>query len=218
MTPRYRTLFISGLLVFSASAQAGLPEEINHYFRQLHPKPMQVSVEIKTPIDRWPACKDPVLQLHAGGRNTGNISLPVLCGKKRTFMQLTVNVTGQYYVATRQIQRGETVQLVDIGTKRGLLHKLPAGAVTDKIALRGAIALRNIDAGQTYVASMTRKAWAIKAGQSVFVMADGDNFSVKYEGRAINNAAAGTTIRVRLVNGQVVSGEALENGSVKVSL
>lgn len=66
--------------------------------------------------------------------------------KKRTFMQLTVNVTGQYYVATRQIQRGETVQLVDIGTKRGLLHKLPAGAVTDKIALRGAIALRNIDA------------------------------------------------------------------------
>ena len=42
MTPRYRTLFISGLLVFSASAQAGLPEEINHYFRQLHPKPMQV--------------------------------------------------------------------------------------------------------------------------------------------------------------------------------
>lgn len=63
-------------------------------------------------------------------------------------MQLTVNVTGQYYVATRQIQRGETVQLVDIGTKRGLLHKLPAGAVTDKIALRGAIALRNIDAGR----------------------------------------------------------------------
>lgn len=85
MTPRYRTLFISGLLVFSASAQAGLPEEINHYFRQLHPKPMQVSVEIKTPIDRWPACKDPVLQLPAGGRNTGNISLPVLCGKTHLY-------------------------------------------------------------------------------------------------------------------------------------
>lgn len=218
MTFRYRTLFLCGLLVFSDAAQAGLPEDISRYFRQLHPKPLQVSVEIKTPIDRWPACKNPVLQLPAGGRNAGNVSLPVLCGKKRTFMQLAVNVTGQYYVATRQIQRGETVQLVDIGTKRGLLHKLPAGAVTDKMALRGAVTLRNIDAGQTYVASMTRKAWAIKAGQSVFVMADGDNFSVKYEGRAINNAATGSAIRVRLLNGQVVSGEALENGSVKVSL
>nr|WP_242452279.1 hypothetical protein [Morganella morganii] len=57
MTSRYRTLFISGLLVFSASSHAGLPEDINRYFRQLHPKPMQVSVEIKTPIDRCPPAK-----------------------------------------------------------------------------------------------------------------------------------------------------------------
>lgn len=218
MSLRYRKLLISGLLIFSASAQAALPEDINQYFRLLHPEPLKVSIEIKTPIDRWPECKKPVLQLPAGGRNTGNVSLPVLCGKKRTFIQLTVNVTGQYYVATRQIMRGDVIQFVDIGAKRGLLHKLPAGTITDKMALRGGVALRNIDAGQTYIRSMYRQPWAIKAGQTVFVVADGDNFSVKYEGRAINNAATGATIRVRLVNGQVVSGEALENGSIKVSL
>lgn len=218
MTPRSRRIILSGLLAFSASVHASLPEDINNYFRKIHPKPLQLSVEIKTPIERWPACEKPVLQMPAGGRNTGNVSLPVLCGKKRTYIQLSVNVTGQYFVATRQILRGETIQLVDVGTKRGLLHKLPAGTVTSRIDLRGSIALRNISAGQTYVSSMTRKPWAIKAGQSVYVVAGGDSFSVKYEGRAINNAATGSTIRVRLVNGQVVSGEALENGSVKVSL
>ncbi|MGG4607484.1 flagellar basal body P-ring formation chaperone FlgA [Providencia sp. Me31A] len=211
-------ILISGLGLTSAFTHAALPQDINQYFRQLHGKKKQVSVEIKTPIERWPTCDNPKISPPIGGRNMGNISLPVQCGKKKQFIQLTVNVTGQYYVATRNINRGESIAFVDIGTKKGLLHKLPTGASTDKMALRGAIALRTIPAGQTFTQSMIRQPWAIKAGQTVFVFANGDNFSVKYEGRAINNATVGQNIRVRLLNGQVVNGQARDNGSVHVAL
>ena len=212
------SLTIGSVGLFSVVAQAALPQDINHYFRQIHGKQNQVSIEIKTPIDRWPNCDKPQISSPVGGRNMGNVSLPIQCGKKKQFIQLTVNVTGQYFVATRNVNRGETVEFVDIGTKKGLLHKLPTGAADDKMAIRGGIALRNIPAGQTFTNSMIRKPWAIKSGQTVFVFATGDNFSVKYEGRAINNAVVGSNIRVRLVNGQVVSGEAQENGSVQVAL
>lgn len=211
-------LIISLLGMAPLFSQAALPQDINNYFRQIHGKNNQVSIEIKTPIERWPNCEKPQISPPVGGRNMGNVSLPVQCGKKKQFIQLTVNVTGQYFVATRNINSGESIQFVDIGTKKGLLHKLPAGASTDKVALRGAIALRNIPAGQTFTKSMARQPWAIKAGQTVFVFANGDNFSVKYEGRAINNATAGQNIRVRLLNGQVVNGLAQDNGSVNIAL
>lgn len=211
-------LIISLLGMAPLFSQAALPQDINNYFRQIHGKNNQVSIEIKTPIERWPNCEKPQISPPVGGRNMGNVSLPVQCGKKKQFIQLTVNVTGQYFVATRNINSGESIQFVDIGTKKGLLHKLPAGASADKVALRGAIALRNIPAGQTFTKSMIRQPWAIKAGQTVFVFANGDNFSVKYEGRAINNATAGQNIRVRLLNGQVVNGLAQDNGSVNIAL
>lgn len=211
-------LIISLLGMAPLFSQAALPQDINNYFRQIHGKNNQVSIEIKTPIERWPNCEKPQISPPVGGRNMGNVSLPVQCGKKKQFIQLTVNVTGQYFVATRNIDSGESIQFVDIGTKKGLLHKLPAGASADKVALRGAIALRNIPAGQTFTKSMIRQPWAIKAGQTVFVFANGDNFSVKYEGRAINNATAGQNIRVRLLNGQVVNGLAQDNGSVNIAL
>lgn len=211
-------IIISGLSLTSALSQASLPQDINHYFRQVHGKKNHVSIEIKTPIEKWPNCDKPQISPPIGGRNMGNVSIPVQCGKKKQFLQLTVNVTGQYYVATRNLSRGETIEFVDIGTKKGLLHKLPTGASTDKMALRGAIVLRTITAGQTFTKSMVRQPWAIKAGQTVIVFANGDNFSVKYEGRAINNATAGQNIRVRLLNGQVVNGSAQENGSVNIAL
>ncbi|MEX9609435.1 flagellar basal body P-ring formation chaperone FlgA [Providencia manganoxydans] len=213
----YTTAFC-GLTLMATAAQASLPQDINHYFRKIHSKPNQVSIEIKTPIERWPSCENPQIMPPIGGRNMGNVSLPVQCGKKKQYLQLIVNVTGQYYVVTRNITRGEKIEFVDIGTKKGLLDKLPAGVSTDKLAIRGSIALRDINAGQIVTQSMIRRPWAIKAGQTVYVFANGNNFSVKYEGRAINNAVTGQNTRIRLVNGQIVNGEALENGSVQIAL
>ena len=99
----FHTTLFGSLILLTTTAQASLPQDINNYFRKIHTKPNQVSIEIKTPIERWPSCEKPQILPPVGNRNMGNVSLPVQCGKKKQFIQLTVNVTGQYYVATRNI-------------------------------------------------------------------------------------------------------------------
>lgn len=81
--PLYMVISLLGLT--PALSQASLPQDINHYFRQIHGKKTHVSIEIKTPIERWPICEKPQINPPIGGRNMGNVSLPVQCGKKAIY-------------------------------------------------------------------------------------------------------------------------------------
>ncbi len=78
-------MVISLLGLTPALSQASLPQDINHYFRQIHGKKTHVSIEIKTPIERWPICEKPQINPPIGGRNMGNVYLPVQCGKKAIY-------------------------------------------------------------------------------------------------------------------------------------
>lgn len=55
--PLYLVISLLGLT--PTLSQASLPQDINQYFRQIHGKGKQVSIEIKTPIERWPTCENP---------------------------------------------------------------------------------------------------------------------------------------------------------------
>ncbi|PMC21431.1 flagella basal body P-ring formation protein FlgA, partial [Klebsiella aerogenes] len=73
---------------------------------------------------------------------------------------------------------------------------LPPRTLTDSKKALGAVTLRNISPGQPLTLSMLRRAWVIKAGQPVQVMAEGDGFSISGAGKAMNNAAAEDSVRV----------------------
>ena len=64
---------------------------------------------------------------------------------------------------------------------------------------------------------MLRVPHAVRQGQTVPVVSAGPGFRVSSEGRALNNAAPGESVRVRLANGQVVTGVAQAGGTVEVS-
>ncbi len=49
-------------------------------------------------------------------------------------------------------------------------------------------------------------------------MAEGDGFSISGAGKAMNNAAAEDSVRVRMVSGKIVSGIAGEDGSIRITL
>ena len=66
--------------------------------------------------------------------------------------------------------------------------------------------------------SMVRQSWRVKAGQRVMVIATGDGFSVNSEGQALNNAAVAQNARVRMANGQVVSGTVDNDGNILITL
>ncbi|AOM39496.1 flagellar basal body P-ring formation chaperone FlgA [Xenorhabdus hominickii] len=208
-------------LFFSCSLVWGnnLPQSINEYFRQLHhTADHKVSIEIKTPKQQWPVCEFPEIQPSLSNRNWGNLSIPVHCGQQRRFIQVYVNVTGPYLVSKRIINRNAVLTEKDFQIKTGALDKLPNDIIRNRKAIQNGVAIRNIPAGQFITRNMIRRPWAIKAGQNVVITVDGHHFQVRYEGKAINNAASFDNIRVRLVSGQIITGEAQENGSVKMML
>ncbi|OTA17379.1 flagellar basal body P-ring biosynthesis protein FlgA [Xenorhabdus vietnamensis] len=215
-------LFAFFLNLFFCSSLAwgnSLPQLITDHFRQIHHTPgHKVSVEIKTPEQQWPTCELPEIQPSIGNKNWGNLSVPVTCGQQRRFIQAYVNVTGPYLVSKRAINRNTALTEKDFQVKTGSSDKLPNDIIRNRKAIQNGIAIRNIPAGQFITRNMIRRPWAIKAGQNVVVTVDGHHFQVRYEGKAINNAASFDNIRVRLNSGQVIIGKAQENGSVKMML
>jgi flagella basal body P-ring formation protein FlgA len=65
---------------------------------------------------------------------------------------------------------------------------------------------------------MLRRAWAVKAGQTVQVLAQGDGFNINGAGKAMTNAAAEDGVRVRMASGQIVSGIANIDGTIRITL
>jgi len=80
----------------------------------------------------------------------------------------------------------------------------------------GSVSERTLGSGQALTSNMLRRAWRIETGQTVRVIAQGDGFSVQSAGKAMNNAALNDQIRVRLDSGQIVNGQLMDSGDVRV--
>ncbi|MCC8458144.1 flagellar basal body P-ring formation chaperone FlgA [Photorhabdus aegyptia] len=196
-----------------------LPQAIEHYFQQIHKdNHHKVSVNIRTPEQQWPQCERPEIQPAIGGQNWGNLSLPVICHQQRKFIQVAVSVTGNYLVTRRTISRNDVLSEDDFQVRSGLLEKLPHDLVINKNEIKNSITIRNIPAGQVITRNMLRRPWTVRSGQSVVVIVQGNGFQIRNEGKAINNAAISDKVRVRMNSGHVITGQALENGSVKIML
>nr|MBA2816699.1 Flagella basal body P-ring formation protein FlgAprecursor [Candidatus Pantoea persica] len=131
------------------------------------------------------------------------------CGDTRRFLQ--VQVTGHYLVAKRLLARGATVSADDFRLQSGRLDTLPARARYHVELVADAVVLCDIPPGQPVTLSMVRQPWRVKAGQNVMVIASG-------EGKALNNATHAQSVRVRMGNGQVVSGKVDADGNILISL
>lgn len=177
-----------------------------------------MKVEIKTPQAQWPSCEAPQFSLPGNSRLWGPMSVATTCGDTRRFLQVQVQVTGDYLVATRLLARGTTVSAEDFRLQSGRLDTLPARTLFDAKSVADAVVLRDIQPGQPVTQSMMRQPWRVKAGQSVMVIASGEGFNASGEGKALNNAFLAQSVRVRMGNGQVVSGKVDADGNILISL
>lgn len=208
----------SFFFMVNVSIAKSLPEELQDFFVALHQQGDKVTVTVLTPEEKWPVCQTQAIQRHAGSRNWGRLSIPIQCDKQRRFIQVDVSVTGKYLVAKKDINRDDAIETASVSMITGELEKQPYDVLRDPTLIKNAIAMRQISAGKPITSTMIRRPWAILAGQTVTVFAQGDHFQIRYEGKAINNAVANETIRVRVKSGQIVIGKALENGSVRIPL
>ncbi|WP_325078964.1 flagellar basal body P-ring formation chaperone FlgA [Klebsiella aerogenes] len=212
-------ILLVGLLCSLSARADTLSTQIESFIKsKFNDNAVQVKVLVRTPPAQWPPCELPQLSLPPNARIGGNISVSARCGQERRFIQTQVQVFGRYLAAARGISGGTPLTPADVVLKSGRLDTLPPRTLTDSKKALGAVTLRNISPGQPLTLSMLRRAWVIKAGQPVQVMAEGDGFSISGAGKAMNNAAAEDSVRVRMVSGKIVSGIAGEDGSIRITL
>ncbi|HRA80711.1 MAG TPA: flagellar basal body P-ring formation chaperone FlgA [Thauera sp.] len=221
------TVALAGLCAAAPLAAQQAPEPIEARVRdflqnQAAGLPGEVSVTVGTldPNNQLPACAAIEPFLPAGTRAWGRISVGVRCDSPVTwtaYLQAEVAVTADYLVAARPLRAGQIVGHADLSARRGNLAALPDNILTDPTQATGHKTRVAIAAGSPLRIDMLRVPHAVRQGQNVQVMSIGPGFKVASEGRALNNAAPGDSVRVRLASGQTVTGVAQADGTVELN-
>lgn len=166
-----------------------------------------------------PDCERVEVSLPPAARAYGKTTLQIKCLQPQPwvfFLPVQIDVKARYLVASRPITQGQLLSPADITTKEGLLHELPADAMLQAEQAQGLSANVPIAAGQTLRESMLRAPFLVTAGQNVRVLMRGPGFEVSSEGKALQSAAAGKSVQVRLENGQTITGICRGEGLVEV--
>lgn len=218
-------LLLLGLVLSPAQARQNptVVEAIAGAFVESHAHglPGQVEVEMGEfdPNNQLPPCASLSAFFPPGTRAWGQISVGVRCDSPvawTVYLPARVRVVTDYLVVARPIRPGQIIGPDDVRLETGDLAAQPSGTLTDLSQVIGHHARIAIASGNTLRNDMLRLPPAIRQGETVKVVAAGAGFSISNEGRALNRAGEGEPVRVRMSNGQIVSGIARAGGVVEV--
>jgi len=210
-----------GLLLLSTGVCAADPltgQLTAFMLRQFATPPVALEVVVKTPAGQRMSCEQPQFSLPSRNRIWGNISVAMVCGTQKRYLQAQIEVTDRYLVAAKPIAPSQTLAEDDIAWQTGRLDLQSSLPLTDKAWAAGTVAERAIGSGQPLTAAMLRRPWLVKMGQPVEVSAQGAGFSIQSSGKAMNNAAVNDSLQVRMDSGQIVSGKLMADGGIHVML
>jgi flagella basal body P-ring formation protein FlgA len=167
------------------------------------------------------ACTTLVPFMPSGARLWGRTTVGVRCAGERPwtlYLQARVSIEATYYLAARQIEPGTMLSAADLVAHDGDLANLPQAIVTDPSQAVGAVALARIGSGTLLRQDLLRSASSVTIGQTVRVVALGQGFTISSEGSAMNNAAPGQQVRVKMEGGQIVSGVVKDGSTVEIQM
>ncbi|POT58721.1 flagellar basal body P-ring formation protein FlgA [Citrobacter amalonaticus] len=214
-----RGIAMAALLFSPLTIAQNLNEQLTALFAErLAGYSDDVTVTLRTAPNLLPGCEQPALSVANGGKLWGNVNVLARCANEKRYLQVNVQATGNYVVASVPVPQGGTLNAASVTLKRGRLDQLPPRTVLDINQIQDAVSLRDLAPGQPIQLTLLRQAWRIKAGQRVMVVASGEGFSVNAEGKALNNAAVAQNARVRMLSGQVVSGTVDADGNILINL
>lgn len=183
------------------------------------PGDVSIAVEPFQADNRLPACTGLEAFLPAGARAWGRLSVGVRCSAPiawTVFVPARVAVIGEYLVTARPIRAGQIIGSADLIRQSADLTTLPEDTLRDESRATGKHTRFAVAAGTPLRAGMLRLPPVVQQGQNVRVISGGEGFRVSNEGRALNRAAEGEAVRVRLPGGQVVQGTARFDGAVEI--
>ena len=183
------------------------------------PGEVRIAVRGFDPANRLPACAAIAPFLPPGARPWGTISVGVRCDAPMAwtaYVQAQVQVFGPYLVTTRALRSAEVIREGDIEVREGELTALPDNVLSSPEQALGHLTRFAQAAGAPLRAGSVRLPDAVRRGQTVPILTRGPGFTVSGEGQALNAAAPGERVRIRLGNGQIVQGLVQPDGSVSV--
>jgi len=186
----------------------GLPGEVTFSIGQL------------APGTQLPPCERLEAFTPAGSKLWGKTHLGVRCLAPQPWsilLSAQISVRGNYVATARPLAAGTLLQADDLVLQKGDLANLPTGIVSNPELAIGKTIRNPLAAGQPLRQDQLQAPLVIRQGQSVMVLSRGPGFAVSSEGKAINNAAAGQVVQIRMPSGQIVSGLAKSDGSAEIS-
>jgi flagella basal body P-ring formation protein FlgA len=181
--------------------------------------PGKVSYKV-TEIDpriALPACDKLEAFLPAGSPLIGKTSIGVRCLEKNgwsIFVPVQIKVSLNLLASARQLPMGHVLQEQDLTSQTTEVSQTE-GLVDPQQAI-GKVLRYSIASGQILREDMLRPPFSVTQGQIVPLIVQSDGFSIRSEGAALGNAAAGQTVQVRIGSGHVIGGVARANGVVEV--
>lgn len=181
--------------------------------------PGKVAYQVED-IDRrivLPECKKLEAFLPAGGQLIGKTSVGVRCSEQQgwsIFVPVQIRISLNLLISARALPLGHTLHEEDIAAQT--TETTHAGGITDAKQVIGKVLRYGISAGQVLREDMLRPPYSVTQGQSVRLVVQGNSFSIRSEGVALNNASEGQTVQVRTSSGRVISGIAGAGGVVNI--
>lgn len=183
-------------------------------------KRVEITVEPLPGDLRRRPCTAYVPMAPAGTRLWGRTVVALNCAAPQAwvaYVPVNVAVFGRYLETARAIASGQVLAAGDFRLIEGDLSKLPDGTfveASEALGLRTRVGLApGLPLGRSHVVVPP----VVRQGDPVKVVARGPGFSASSEGRALANATAGETVRVRMASGQTVIGVARPGGVVELT-
>ncbi len=158
------------------------------------------------------------ISLQPGTRLWGRTNLVLRCDKLAWTYNLSVKVKvfGDYVVASKYLPSGLKVTRSDLNVVTGDLAELPDDVLRSAKDANGRILNRPIQIGMRIGLNDLREESVVSIGDPVRVVVSGQDFEVTGDGVAQNAGMVGDTVRVKMRDGQTISGKVRSQGVVVV--
>jgi len=164
------------------------------------------------------ACSKIEAFLPGGSQLTGRASVGVRCQEPNgwsIFIPVQIKISRDLLIAARALSMGQVVREEDLA--RQTTEFTQPGGLTESRQVVGKVLRYSVAAGYVLREDMLRAPYSVKQGQSVQLSVQGSGFTLSSSGVALNNASEGENVQIRTSAGRVVSGIAIENGTVRIN-
>lgn len=220
--PHISLLFLLGhcLLVFAADSATILDTAEQHLRLQTKGIAGKTTITMgQLDSSRLPTCSALEAFTPQGGKMVGRTHVGVRCLSPNSWTILVpaqIAVTGNYVTTARPLIAGQMISEADLVTLSGDISHFPVGVARDPAGVIGKTVRNSLGAGQAIRFDQLVPPIVIRQGQTVKVTSKGPGFAVSAEGKAVNNAAPGQNVQIRMNSGQTISGTTRADGSVEI--